>query len=209
MTAIPLKYVKKFYLADGHKTLLKNFSCGSKDWEEELNIYLREKALSDQNIGLSKTHLFFYGDELIGYVSLANDSLQIYEKNKNGKDYKVPEEVAEWCKEHKKPYSTLPASKVCRMGSSEKYQKRKGAKIYGVGPLMLAYSALIAIDNQDSGCVFLTVDSYPEARKFYEKFGFKEVPVKDGQERKEDDNIPMFVLIKDFIKKVRPYLNTD
>lgn len=132
---------------------LKGFQSFNKDLQK----FLIEDALYNQEQNISVTFLWFYNQTLIGYISLLmdritlNTGLQQFFKNKGIH------------------YQTLPALKIGRLCVHDHFQKR------GLGTLMTYFAVDQAkeIANTKVGCRFLTVDAKSGSEEFYKKIGFK------------------------------------
>ena len=149
-------------LSDAHSNELVQF----KNQEKDLVEFLAEDALSNHRLRISQTYLFFLDEPktLVGYVTLLSDSIRI-EENEMLRGYFNSKGVH---------YKSLPALKIGRMATSEKYQKK------GVGSTMIYFS--IEMANRISGiagCRFVTVDAKQAAMGFYNRLGFKKL--KEGE----------------------------
>lgn len=126
---------------------LSNFSCGVKDLDE----FLKEDALNQQEQNLSVTYLAIYENKILGYVSILADTIECKTISKiKGK------------------YPSYPAVKIGRLAIDKKYKGQ------GLGNEILDSICIIIkkISNK-LGISFITVDSYCNARKFYLKNEFK------------------------------------
>lgn len=68
-----IKELKSEILSDCYLNSITNFEC----YEKELESFLKEDALENQKQGISKTYLFFYENNLVGYVTLLTDTLRL------------------------------------------------------------------------------------------------------------------------------------
>ncbi len=122
---------------------LSDFSCGVDDLDE----FLKDDALRQQEENLSVTYLAVYKTHILGYVSILADKVE-YKKitNKKGE------------------YDHYPAVKIGRFAIDEKY------KGLGLGNDILDTICII-IKNMSKklGISFITVDAYCSARRFYSK----------------------------------------
>jgi len=130
---------------------LEHFDSGN----EELNDYLRNDALKEQGLLLSKTQLCFHRDRLAGFITLAADSIRIY------KDKLDPSQIIDDCE-----YPAYPCILIARLAVDKKLHGR------GVGSYLLSLTIGFALDTP-LGCRYLAVDPKEDAVKFYEKFGFR------------------------------------
>lgn len=93
------------------KDNLDGFFCGLKDMDD----FLKEDALIQQNENLNVTYLAKYDDEIIGFFSLLSDSIKVQSLNNN----------------YKLPYDDCPAIKIGRLAINQKYRRN------GLGTLLL------------------------------------------------------------------------
>ena len=171
-------------LSDDNKHLLSGFSCESKTdglpsnarrkvkkHEKEIETFLKREALNEQERFLNTTHLLINDEnELVGFISLCNDSLYLAEDSRN---------------KFKTIYASVPAVKIARLGVNSKYHNQ------GFGEQLLKYSLFKAIQMCDiSGVAFITLDCYKHRESYYEKFGFSKTDVQP-KERPYDTPISM------------------
>lgn len=87
------------------------------------------------------------------------------------------------------PAYPLPVLRLARLGIDRAYQAR------GIGEALLRYVfALARRMSVEFGCVGVVVDAKPEAVTYYRRFGFRELPVTDGEIR--DAPLPMYLDIR-------------
>ena len=147
---------------------LSNFDCGDKD----INNFLKEDALIYQEKKLATTTIFTFDDNIIGFFSIAADSIRLKLVEKENHNI------------HNKPISEFPAIKISRIGRDVKYNNQKvGADIlrWAIGHI-LRCSEMAAVR-------FVTVDAYPDKVKWYEQFSFK--PNLDNKYTKKDHHVSM------------------
>ena len=152
-------------LASDH--IIKPFDCGDPD----LNDFLLNDAKLYQGQLLTVTYLIESDTETVAFFSLLNDKISVIEAN----DKKV------WNRIRRKiPYtkhkSSFPAMKIARLGVSNAH---KGQSI-GTG--ILDYLKQLFIDNNRTGCRFITVDAYRKALSFYERNGFDYLTTQDVEQ---------------------------
>ncbi|MCK5593915.1 MAG: GNAT family N-acetyltransferase [Candidatus Aenigmarchaeota archaeon] len=146
----------------------------------ELKSFLIEDALDNQKQKISLTFLWFYKDQLIGYVSLLNDKINL---EGNLKTYFKEKDVL---------YKSLPALKVGRLCVHDSFRRM------GFGRLMVIFVIQKAelIGNTIAGCRFITLDAKRNVKKeldsiyFYKRMGFK---VLKGRKK---GTIPMYFDLK-------------
>lgn len=156
---------------------------GFKSYEQELVYFLQEDALINQNHQISVTYLFFLKtDELIGYLTLLNDRINL------------ESDLKEVFRQKGIQYHSLPALKVGRLCVDDRFLRR------GIGTLMLAFAAKVAnhIYEEYAGCRFIVLDAKRNPQNdpihFYKKIGFVTL-----KERKKGTT-PMFLDLVDNLK---------
>ncbi len=134
-----------------------------KSYEPELVNFLLEDALDNQKQNLSVTFLWFYKNQLVGYVSLLTDKINL---EGNLKEFFRDKDIL---------YKSLPSLKIGRLCVHDDYQRK------GLGKLMVLFSIKQAneINEYKAGCRFITLDAKRNENKsldsihFYKKLGFK------------------------------------
>lgn len=143
---------------------LTNFDCGDLD----LNDFIKNEALKEQNKKLNITYLITINNEIIGYFSLLTDKIEIkYIKNEEIKKNILSD--------LKNQYKTIPSVKIGRLAIDKKYAKQ------GIGTLILKniiYS-LDEISKKEIGFRLITVEGYVEAYHFYTTNNF--VPLQNEE----------------------------
>jgi len=135
---------------------LTDFCCGNLKDDTDLNGFLKEDAVKQQNQKINVTHVAIdkNTNKVIGYVTIMADKLRV--SNKEKKELNLTEK-----------YSDFPSVKIGRLAVGEKYAGKK------VGTAMLQYIAGLVLESAETiGCRFLIVDSYPKSVGFYQKIGF-------------------------------------
>lgn len=134
-----------------------------QSYEKELVNFLKEDALENQKQRLSITFLWFYQNQLVSYITLLNDKLN------------VEGDLKEFFKEKGIHYKSLPALKIGRICVDDRFLRR------GLGRLMLLSIIQIAneINRTKASCRFITLDAKRnlnptlDSIHFYKKQGFK------------------------------------
>lgn len=166
-----LNNIKKSLLNESH--LCSSFDCG----DEDLNDFLVNDALNNQKINFSVTRIFEHKNDIIGFYSLVNDSIN---KSKIAAEDHITE-IA---------YNSYPAIKIGRLAIGRKYQKK------GYGNFILTNSIATAMFYSNYvGCRMITVDSKVDAIDFYKKYGFKEAHA--GRKYNAGSSVPLY---KDLLK---------
>ncbi len=130
----------------------------------ELNEFLINDALKDQENMTSRTYLCFWRETLAGFITLLTDTLEVrmVHQSEGINDY---------------PYRKYPAIKIGRIAVDRCIERT------GVGRFLLLAAIGKAISiSKEIGCRYITVDSKSDSTGFYKKYNFKEV---DGYSRSE------------------------
>ena len=134
-----------------------------QSYEKELVDFLIEDALNNQKQKLSVTFLWFYQNNLVGYITLLNDKIGL-EGN-----------LKEFFREKDVHYKSLPALKIGRLCVHDDYLRR------GIGKLMVLFAVQQANDLSEhkAGCRFITLDAKRNKNRdldsihFYKRLEFK------------------------------------
>ncbi|MDI4643600.1 GNAT family N-acetyltransferase [Cohnella hashimotonis] len=147
------------FIDQKYMTKIEDFQCSD---EPSVRAFLQEEALSFHNLGIAKTKLFFDDeDNLVGYFTLYNDMMTIGRKKRRRHNLnELPS------------YKYYPAIKLHYMGVDQRFRNR------GFGAYLLS-SAMVAAKevSEQSGCLFLTVESLKSAIGFYYKYEFNKLNV--------------------------------
>jgi predicted GNAT family N-acyltransferase len=151
MSKINIKDIKIEIINDDHN--INHFIS----YENELVNFLVEDALKNQGQRLSVTFLWFYENELVSYLTLLNDRINL------------EEDLKQFFKEKDVHYNSLPALKIGRICVDDKFLRK------GLGKLMIEFAIRIAyeISKDKSGCRFITLDAKQDSRAFYKKLNFE------------------------------------
>ena len=145
------------------------FNCG----DDDLNDFLINDAWGYKKHLLAETYLCYPTDlfnadnkKPIAYISLCNDCIQIekdQKKNELKKFYKKC--IKKTLPNRKSLHSSFPAVKIARLAVHQ--EVRRG----GVGTHLLNMIKSLFLNDNRTGCKFLTVDAYnkKETISFYEK----------------------------------------
>ena len=131
---------------------LNDFSCGLDDMDD----FLKNDALGQQEDNLNVTYLAKYHEEIIGFFSLLSDIIKL-------KDIE---------NEYDLPYRTCPTVKIGRLAVNEKYNS------LGLGTVLLDNTCYqIKRISDILGVRFITVDAYCNVRGFYYKNEFNHLKI--------------------------------
>ncbi len=143
-----------------------DFSCGNADLDE----FLRDDACNYLKELIAVTYLFKNGNTVVAYFSVMNDKI-VYEKgiltNSAWRSF-----LHEKFPHPKRSYKSYPSVKLGRLGVHTKYAGK------GIGTEILDSIKMSFIDNNKTGCRFITIDALNKADtiRFYERNGFKFFP---------------------------------
>ena len=148
---------------------IKSFDCGDAD----LNDFIINEAHHYRKALLAVTYIFEDKEtgNVIGYFSLANDRVSLTDFNNKTEfnRFRRTRFVNE------KRIKSYPAVKICRLGIDNSLRGK------GIGSMLLDFIKYFFIENNKTGCRFLTVDAYNNAIDFYRNNNFKNL-----KEQEED-----------------------
>lgn len=158
-----IKEIKDNYyfenLSDKHD--LSEFDCG----DEDLNDFLKNDALAQQNARLNVTKLIMCDGNIIGFTSLLTDGIMI----KKIRNEKVKLEIKEKLNINSNKKS-ISAVKIGRLAIDKKYA-RKGLGSHILNNIL---KNLKDISEKEVGFRFIIVEGYAKAFNFYvTKNGFE------------------------------------
>jgi len=158
--------------------LFKPFDCG----ENDLNEFLLNDAKSYASQLLAVTYVIENDTNTVAFFSLSNDRISISETDK-----------ATWRRirnafPHRKHRGDYPAVKIGRLGVDISAQHQH------MGTNILNFVKQMFLNNNRTGCCFVTVDALRSAVPFYENNGFR-ILKKDN----EGDTIPMYYDLKQLL----------
>ncbi|MCB2225784.1 MAG: GNAT family N-acetyltransferase [Desulfarculaceae bacterium] len=147
------------------------FDCGLDD----LNEFFREDALPHKEQLLAETYYFqpaalTEAGELfpVGFVSFLNDSVHIERDERKAGKKRFWKHLKKSVPFPKRNYESFPAVKIGRLGIQVAYAR------HGLGTYLLNMTKDLFLQNNRTGCRFITVDAYnqPKVIEFYRKNGF-------------------------------------
>lgn len=183
-------------LSKNNLKFLRDFSCETdvsllkskdrrkiKKRDKELSDFLIKEAFNEQEKKFNTTHLLISdNNELVGFISLCNDSLILAEDSKN---------------KYQTIYCSVPAVKIARLGVNSKYQHQ------GFGKILLQYALFKAVDiSESSGAAFITLDCYEHRRSFYSQNGFNLTDIQP-QRKSYDTPISMYRHIITWLSEIQ------
>jgi GNAT superfamily N-acetyltransferase len=152
---------------------LSSFSCLSG----ELNDFLKNDALNDQNNLISRTSLCFWNDEIVGFFTLIADIIEAKAVTDGLEHYE---------------YRKYPGVKIARLAVDSRFERR------GIGTyLLLAAIGKTLSICESIGCRYILVDSKKNSIGFYQKNEFKLV-----EKYKNREFVPMYLNIQPIIAEM-------
>jgi GNAT superfamily N-acetyltransferase len=146
----------------------------------DLNDFLKNDALPDQEWMVSKTYLCCWKKSIAGYMTLVTDTLEVrvIDEDDGIKGY---------------PYHKYPCVRIARLAVNKIFERK------GIGRFLMLAAIGMALDVSGMiGCRYITVDSKPESIGFYEKHGFKLI------EKYRDSDFPkMYLNMYPIIEKMQ------
>lgn len=158
----------------------KPFDCGDPD----LNEFFLNDSIDHSRQLLAVTYALESEDETVAYFSVLNDSIRKGDTTQS----RLKEKILKWIPFKKRGYKSHPAVKVGRFAVSKNYQNQ------AIGTQLMDYIKGYFIDNNKTGCRFITVDSYNNEKviKFYQNNGFDFLT---NDDKSQDRRIMFFDLI--------------
>ena len=130
-----------------------------------MNDFILNESHHYQKTLFSVTYVYEHinNGEIIGYFSLANDrvSLTDFENKTEFNRFRRSRFVNE------KRIKSYPAVKICRLGIKKDYHGK------GIGSILLYFIKSYFLEENKSGCRFITVDAYHDAIPFYKNNDFQ------------------------------------
>lgn len=121
----------------------------------DLNEFLKNDALENEDNLVNKTYLCFWQKLIVGYITFTTDTLEVLAVEES--------DVVEGY-----PHRKYPCLRIARLAVDKNFERK------GIGRFLLLAAIGMAIDISNRiGCRYITVDSKPESISFYEKHGFK------------------------------------
>jgi len=166
----------------------KPFDCGNTD----LNNFLIEDSKYNLKYLLSVTYVIENEDKTIAYFNVANDLLRIsadsHKKFKSILRRKVKDKYLYKLFN----YTEFPAVKIGRLAVNKDFQCR------GIGTQLIKAITYSFINNNKTGCVFITVEALnnPRTINFYEKNGFNYLIEPDAKK----ESLVMFRCLLNYIQ---------
>ena len=132
-----------------------DFYCANED----LNDFIKNDARREQECMLSRTYLFSYEGDVIGFVSLSADSVSAPRLRRD--------DLVRKKDSYKSLYSNLPCILIGRLAVVKRYERQ------GIGTNILnwAVGLVTNVVCKSVGCRYITVDPKKDALDLYLKSG--------------------------------------
>lgn len=148
--------------------LVKSFDCGDPD----LNDFIMNESSHYRQALLAVSYVMEEEDgQVLAYFSLANDRVSLT-------DFASSTEFNRFLRHrfvNEKRIKSYPAVKLCRFGVE------LSAKGQHLGSALIDFIKSYFVEDNKTGCRFITVDAYMDAVPFYIKNGFVQL-------KPDDDN---------------------
>lgn len=161
-------------------TNIKPFDCGDTD----LNGFLFDDSKKHLKELIAVTYVLHIENVTVAYYNLLNDKIAHTDLDKNLELF--IKRIGKFISQDKRGnFKSYPAVKIGRLAVHKDYQGQK------IGKKVLDYLKGNFIENNKTGCKFLTVDAYANSTKFYKQNGFEFLSSKD---EKSDTRLMYFNL---------------
>jgi GNAT superfamily N-acetyltransferase len=155
------------------------FNCDDTD----LNGFLFDNAKDYTSQLLAVTYVIYDENQTVAYFNFINDKISHRDLDNNAEIFLS--RIGVHMPKDKSHHKSYPAVKIGRLAVHKDYQNK------GLGKTILDYAKNSFINNNKTGCKFITVDAYSKSVKFYQKNGFKCLSSKD---KKSDTRLMYFNL---------------
>jgi len=146
-------------------TIIKPFDCADVD----LNDFFLNESKHYLSELLAVTYIIENDTDTIAFFSVLNDKISAEDVDSKRKWKRFFQDKMP----NQKRYHSYPAVKIGRLGVSNAYKSQ------GVGTEILDYIKGLFINNNKTGCRYITVDAYRESLAFYEKNDFIYLTIND------------------------------
>ena len=150
------------------ETILLPFDCGDTD----LNDFLFDDAKKYAKDLIAVTYIIHNNEKTIAYFNYLND--KISHTDMGGSIEKFAERIGIYLPKEKSNYKSYPAVKIGRLAVHKDFQKGGG-----YGRKIINFTKGLFVNQNKTGCKFITVDAYRDSLDFYKKMGFKYLSSRD------------------------------
>ncbi|MFB5763553.1 GNAT family N-acetyltransferase [Paenibacillus medicaginis] len=157
---------------------------------EDMNYFLKNEALEEQNEGYNTTFLVKKDEKIIGYMSLCSDAIRLDYSERRIRNRGNTGVIG---------YETFPALKIARLAVHKDFQK------CGIGKMLINYAVFKALLMREEvgGVRFITLDCFSHRYSYYtnERIGF----IKNKEQVNHSNNqkpISLRLDIDDYLDKL-------
>lgn len=141
------------------------FDCGDSD----LNDFLLNDAILYSAQLLAVTYLLETDQETVAFFSMLNDKISIEDADSKTKWRKYFRDIMP----NGKRFKSYPAVKLGRLAVNNNFKGQ------GIGTVIIDYLKELFVNNNRTGCKYLTIDAYKQSLFFYERNGFNYLTEQD------------------------------
>jgi GNAT superfamily N-acetyltransferase len=159
----------KFVKLERSDQVPPEFDCGDCD----LNDFILTDAFPHHEELMSKTYIIYCEDDVVGFFTLLNDKITYQDLGDvEGSDSSRKRKYKKFLGKCKVPnvkrgFKSFPSVKIGRLAIAKDFQRKN------LGRQLISHIKFLFVDNNRTGCRFITVDAYKKALDFYEKNEFK------------------------------------
>lgn len=150
-------------------TEIKPFTCG----DTEIDGFLFEDSKISLQDRTSVTYILQNETTTIAYWNYINDKISYKQLNNEEKWY---ERIASSFSKNI-VLKSYPAVKIGRLGVHKDFNRK------GIGTAILDYTKALFVDNNRTGCAFITVDAFQKSIPLYLKNGFTNLSSADKKSK--------------------------
>lgn len=163
----------------------KPFNCGDSD----LNEFFTEDSMKHAQQLLAVTYALENQHETIAYFSVLNDSIRAGDTSNS----RLKKHILKFLPYQKRGYKSHPAVKIGRFAVSENFKRQQ------IGTELMDYIKGYFIDNNKTGCRFITVDAnnVDYVISFYQRNGFEFLTFEDKLEKSRIMYFDLYPLSKE------------
>ena len=149
---------------------IKSFDCG----DDDLNDFILNQSsfFKTEKLAVSYAMQSRENHDIVAFFSLSNDKISIADFENKSKYNRFSKRF-----NNRKRLKSYPAVKIGRLGVTNDMKGRN------VGSFLMSFIKTYFINNNKSGCRFITVDAYSDAIPFYTKNGFIPLNEDDLQDK--------------------------
>ena len=141
---------------------INSFDCGDEDLNDFITsevVFYEKQLIAMPYVIIEKNN----PESLLAYFTLSNDKIAVTDFASNSQFNKFKKKNFN----REKYLRSYPSVKIGRLGISKQLQG------LGIGTHIIDFIKLYFLEDNKTGCRFITVDAYNAAVPFYEKNGFR------------------------------------